>query len=235
MAKIDLDEAKTWVLSALALHAHDLTRAMANRYQASSSTASAALKQLELAGVIRRSGPINRPVFEAASNKTVMQSYSFPLGDAGDIWARDFLASLSEQLSASQRELLKTSFMALANNAAQHSRGTNLHVVLEQTAEHVEMSLQDNGAGLFKQLVNAKLAADIAAAVALLTTLQAMPNTSADMSSFSVISGLANQFDYFLIEANGVHFPLAAAAVESQEEELFEQGTTVIMELSLRS
>ena len=232
MAKIDLEEAKTWVVNALALHAHDLSNALAIRYQVSSSTASATLKQLELAGVIRRSGPVNRPVFESASNITVMHSYSFPLGDVGQLWSRDFAEALSAAMSVPQHELLKNSFILLANYAAQYSRGTNLHVVLEQTTQHIEMSLQDNGVGLFKQMVNAKQAADADAARVLLSELRETPKTSGEMAPLSAIACLAGKFDYFLIEANSKHFPLAAAPLEV-EEELFEQGTTVIMELSL--
>ena len=235
MAKIDLDDAKTWVQTALALHAHDLSKAMANRYQVSSSTASAALKQLELAGVIKRSGPVNRPVFEAASNQTIMHSYSFPLGDAGSIWERDFAAALGTTVNdKSKRELLKSGFIAAANNAAQHSRGNSLHVVLELSAAHIELSMQDNGIGLYKQMVNAKQADDIGAAVELLTALQAAPKKSGDLAALSAIAALANEFDYFLIEANGAHFPVAAAPQElDADEEWFEQGTTVILELSL--
>ncbi|PRC94168.1 Lrp/AsnC family transcriptional regulator [Solimicrobium silvestre] len=222
MAKIDFDEAKSWVTSALSLHAHDLIKALASRYQVSSSTASATVKKLEQAGVIKRTGAVNRPIFEAASNITVMQSYSLPLGDAEQIWQRDFAPFLMQDLNENLRKLISSSFTAIANNASQHSQGNSMHVIAEQTADHIELTVQDNGIGVFKQISKTKQCADLAAAAALLER------------SNSAIKALAQKFDFFLIEANGMHYPeQAAPAVDTETEELFEQGTTVIMELTL--
>lgn len=227
MAKIDLEQAGIWVVGALGLHAHELTKALANRYQVSSSTAAVTIRQLEQQGLIRRTGPVNRPVFEASSDVTLMQSYRFPLDDVAQLWERDFATGLSGQLTAGQRSALRTAFIALAENAQRHSKGNCLHVVIEQTQTHLEMMLQDNGMGLFKHVCQSLACADLAAAALVIAGPE-------NKKIFTGINPLIPTFDYFLIEANGMHYPAAAAPEEHEiDEELFEQGTTVILELTL--
>jgi enoyl reductase-like protein len=101
-----------------------------------------------------------------------------------------------------------------------------LHVIVEQLLSNIEMTFQDNGVGVFKQLVLAH--PEMTSANQLLNAqMKAYPNRS--------ITVLAPQFDYFQIEANGLHFPeeLAPEPSADNAEELFEQGTTVIMGLTL--
>ena len=47
------------------------------------------------------------------------------------------------------------------------------------------------------------------------------------------LTAVVAQFDYVQIEANGLHYPKEQAPVADGEEELYEQGTTVILGLTL--
>jgi hypothetical protein len=221
--KIDLDEAKEWVSTVVNLHSHDLIRALAHRYQVSHSTASATIKKLELAGAIIRSGPATRPVFEPSSNVVVMHSYSLPLHNEEEIWSRDYAPYLLTGLSQQQRELIHDGFVAIANNASLYSRGSALHVIIEQSLNNIEMTLQDNGVGVFKH---------IAPAHPEMTTATELLNAQMSVHPHRSITVLAPKFDYFQIEANGKHFP-EELAPEIDEEDTYDQGTTVIMGLTL--
>jgi DNA-binding Lrp family transcriptional regulator len=223
MNKIDLEDAKVWVSGAVKQHSHDLIKALAHRYQVSNATASATIRKLEIAGLITRSGAVNRPVFESASNSVLMHSYSLPLQDEEQIWERDFAPFLLDGVTAQQRELIHTGFVAIANNASTWSRGKTLHAVVEQSLNNIELTLQDNGIGVFKH---------IAPAHPEMTTATELLNAQMTVHPNRSVTVLAGKFDYFQIEANGMHFP-EELAPDLHEEELFEQGTTVIMGLTL--
>jgi|GEM_PF-4893030 len=232
MAKLDLDEVKAWVSGAIALHAHDLISALAHRYQVSNATASATIKKLEKSGLITRSGPVNRPVFEPSSNLVLMHSYSLPVKDVEQIWQQDFAPFMLQDLTKKQQQLVQASFAAFVNNASSHARGNTLHIIVEQLLSNIEMTFQDNGVGVFKQLALAH--PEMTTATELLNAqMETHPNRS--------ITVLAPQFDYFQIEANGLHFPeelaplapLAPELAAENAEEFFDQGTTVIMGLTL--
>ncbi len=228
MAKIDFDDAKAWVSGAVSQHGHALTQALASRYGVGRSAAVAAIQKLEKAGLIRRTGAVNRPVFVVGANLTLMQSYSLKGLNVSEIWQRDFAPFLSSSLSVAQSAVLEAGFIAIAGNASLHSQGNSLHVVLEQDATHIELTLHDNGIGLFKQFCQTQKNHDLHEAVKELS-LQSAKNPG---------KGIAvpeKSFDFFLIEANGVQYPAdaAPAPLSSPEEDLFEQGTTVIMELSI--
>lgn len=226
MAKIELDEAKVWVASVVNQHSHDLIKTLAHRYQVSSATAAATIKKLEQDGVILRSGARNRPVFELATNLVLTESYSLPIQDEEQIWLRDFAPFLLDGLSATQFDLIHAGFVAIAKNASAYSRGKILNVIVEQSLNNIEMTLQDNGVGVFKHI--APEYSEMSTAPKLLNAhMIAHPSRSLAM--------LAGRFDFFQIEANGMHFPeeLAPEPIDETDEELFEQGTTVIMALTL--
>lgn len=223
MPKIDLDEAKAWVSTMIHSHSHDLIKALAHRYQVSGSTASATIKKLETSGLIKRSGPVNRPLFELSSDIEIMHSYSLPLLDEEQIWQRDFAPFFQAGLTKNQQALIHAGFVAIANNASAHSRGSTLHVIAELSMNNIEMTLQDNGIGIFKK---------IAPEHPEMSTSTELLNAQMSVHQNRSITVLVGQFDYFQIEANGLHFPEELAA-DSDDDELFEQGTTVIMSLTL--
>ena len=228
MAKIDFDDAKTWVTSALSEHAHALTQALADRFGVGRSAAAVAIRKLEQAGSIRRTGPKNRPVFVIGAKLTLMHSYSLPGMNAAEVWQRDFAPWLTKALLPEQSRALEAGFCTMATNASQHSQGTGLHVVLDQDAGHIELTLHDNGIGVFKRLCQMqKIREPLEAVEALASQCRKNPEKG--------IASLEHLFDFFLIEANGAHYPAhaAPALVSTPEEELFEQGSTIIMELGI--
>ena len=219
MKKIDLDEANGWIAGVVSLHPRDLVKVVGQHYQVGRDSASAMVKQCELAGFIRRSGPLSRPLFALASNLTLMQSYSLPLGEAEKIWLQDFASELTEGLTSAQTQLIHSTFVALATHASAHSRGKTLHIIAERQLNNIEMTFQDNGVGLFHDIAAQRLASR--AAAELIEAQMQLP-------AHQPVTALVVQ-----IEANGLHFPKEQAPAAEGEEELYEQGTTVILGLTL--
>lgn len=227
MKKIDLDEANEWIAGVVGLHPRDLVKAVTQHYQVGRDSASAMVKQCELAGLISRSGPPSRPLFVPSENLTLMQSYSLPLDAVEKIWQQDFATALTDGLLPAQQQLLHLAFVTLAGHASAHSRGKALHIIAERQPNHLEMTFQDNGVGLFREIAAQGL--DDQAATKLVELQMQLP-------AHRPVTSLVAQFDYVQIEANGLHFPKeqAPAALDSDdEEELYEQGTTVVLGLTL--
>ena len=224
MKKIDLEEANDWIAEAVVLHPRDLVKAVAQRYQVGRERASAMVRQCELAGLISRSGPLSRPLFAPAANRSLMQSYSLPLDQAEKIWAQDFAAELTDGLTEAQSALLHLAFVTLASHASAWSRGKTLHIIAERLSNNIELTFQDNGVGLFHDIAAQGL--DSGAAAAQVEAQMQLP-------AHREVSALVAQFDYVQIEANGLHFPKEQAPADEGDEEYYEQGTTVILGLTL--
>ena len=161
---------------------------------------------------------LNEPV----SDVVLMHSYSLPLHGAERIWLHDFAPFLNSGLTDQQRELIHEGFDAFADNASHFSHGSTLHIIVEQSLNNIEMTFQDNGTGIYK-----RLGMDCPGAATAFEILDAYMTKHPNCS----INQLAPRFDYVRIESNGLCFP-ASSASES-EEEMFEQGTTVVLALTL--
>ena len=222
MKKIDMDEAKAWVFGAVTLHAHDLVKAFAQRFQTDKTTALAILDELALAGVITRGGSESRPEFAPASNLTLMHSYSLPLHGAERIWLQDFEPYLKQGLTESQFQLIHEGFDAVAENASHYSHGSTLHIIVERSLNNIELIFQDNGVGIFQKMSQTCPGFNTATGV-----LNAYITSHRNCS----LNRLAPQFDYVQIEANGMCFP--EQADQDSLEDMFAQGTTVLLALTL--
>lgn len=224
MKKIDLDEANGWIAGVVSLHPRDLVKAVAQHYQVGRDSASAMVKQCELSGLISRSGPISRPLFASADNLTLMQSYSLPLGEAETIWGQDFAGELTEGLASAQAQLIHSAFVTLAEHASAHSRGKTLHIIVERLSNNIEMTFQDNGVGLFHAIAGQHLGSQASAELI---------DAQMQLPAHRALTTVVGRFDYVQIEANGLHFPKEQAPASEGDEELYEQGTTVILGLTL--
>jgi len=152
----------------------------------------------------------------------LMHSYSLPLHGAERIWLHDFGPYLKDGLTAEQLELIHEGFDAMADNASHFSHGNTLHIIVEQSMNNLEMTFQDNGIGIYKKL--ATMYPDKSTAFDLLDAhMTAHPGCS--------LNQLAPRFDYVQIEANGLCFPELPAS--DPQEEVFDQGTTVVLALTL--
>ena len=161
---------------------------------------------------------LNQPVQDVV----LMHSYSLPLHGAERIWLHDFAPFINPGLTDQQRELIHEGFDAFADNASHFSHGSTLHIIVEQSANNIEMTFQDNGTGMYQ-----RMAMDCPEAKTAFGILDAYMTKHPNCS----INQLAPRFDYIQIESNGMCFPQQPAA--DGKEELFEQGTTVVLALTL--
>jgi anti-sigma regulatory factor (Ser/Thr protein kinase) len=138
-------------ITALA-HAHpeDLPRALAGEFNVGLPTARRWLRQLAELGWVRRSGPANRPHYQAGSLRQAVHRYALDGLDEDRPWRTDFAPYVN--LPASVAAMIQYAFTELVNNAIDHSEGTQVTVSLRQTATQVQLLVSDNGRGLFDKI-----------------------------------------------------------------------------------
>jgi len=150
MARTDLASATTWITSLVQRHPSGLTQAVATRAGCSLAKARRLVHQLTELGWLKRSGPINRPQFEAGPMRQIVQRYPLQGLDEDRPWARDFAPHFS--LPAHVREMMQHAFTELLNNAIDHSEGTQVAISLRQTNNHAQLLVSDDGRGLFDKI-----------------------------------------------------------------------------------
>lgn len=232
MAKIDFDEAVSWVARAVVTHPRNLTQALAEHFGVGRTAAGTVIAKLVEEGYLLRSGAGSGQVFAAGKRRLLVDSYSLPGVDAKLLWEQEFAPFLN--LSEEVAELARMGFVSVVHNANRHAKASGLYVVVEQTARHLEMHFSDNGVGIFKKIAQKLKTKDLTLAV------DAVADGSASgklkRKATSSIHALATAFADFSVEANGMRFPAPKskrkpAAIEDDFPEL---GTAVFMKLGLK-
>ncbi|MES2103824.1 MAG: hypothetical protein V4634_07370 [Pseudomonadota bacterium] len=232
MAKIDFDEAVSWVAREAVAHPNKLALALAEHFGVGRTAAATVIAKLVEQGYLLRSGAANNPVFSAGKRRLMVDSYSLPGIDAKMMWEQEFapFLDLSEEVAA----VARNGFISVAHNANRHSKASGLYVVVEQTPRYLEMTLSDNGAGIFRKIAQKIKTKDLTLAVTALSDGRAANATA--RKATTDIRSLASGFAEFSVEANGLRFPAPKAKKKAAlpEEDMPELGTSVFMKLALK-
>jgi anti-sigma regulatory factor (Ser/Thr protein kinase) len=123
----------------------DISRQAANRH----------LKNLTGEGVLAADGKTRQRSYRIATTASASFSYTIQPGLAEDVvWRKDikpFLGILPENVL----EIWNYAFTEMFNNAIDHSAGFSISVSLTKSAVATEMSITDDGVGIFKKIESA--------------------------------------------------------------------------------
>ena len=141
---------------------------------------------------------------------------------------------VSEVLSGLERnaaDIWHYGFTEMFNNAIDHSEGSFIHVSVDRTALAAEISVVDNGCGIFKKISQAMRLADERHAV--LELSKGKFTTDPQRHTGEGIFFASKMFDQFHIVSDGVCFSNAAEEVEDWVWEHLDSvaGTAVYMKL----
>ncbi|HTD04305.1 hypothetical protein [Undibacterium sp.] len=231
MAKIDFDEAATWAARAVVEHPRNLAQALAEHFGVGRTAASTVIAKLVEDGYLLRSGAANSPLFAAGKRRLLVDGYSLPGVDAKVLWEQGFapFLDLSDEVAA----VARNGFISIVHNANRHAKASGLYVVVEQTPRFLEMTLSDNGVGIFKKIAQKIKTKELALAAGVLSEGRAA--SAVKRRATSDVCSLASAFDEFSVEANGLRFPAPKAKKRaSAEDEMPELGTSVFMKLALK-
>ncbi|WP_394778983.1 hypothetical protein [Undibacterium sp.] len=232
MAKIDFDEAVSWVARAVVTHPNKLPQALAEHFGVGRTAAATVIARLVDEDYLVRSGAANSPVFAAGKRRLLVDSYSLPGVDARAMWDVEFapFLSLPDDVAATAR----TGFISVVHNASRHAKASGLYVVVEQTPRALEMTISDNGMGVFKKIAQKLKTKELDLAVEAVSEGRAA--SVVKRRATSDILSLAAAFDEFLVEANGLQFPAPKRKKKAAADEdgFGEPGTSVFMKLALK-
>ena len=215
-------------------HPRDLTRHYAERFGISRVAANKYIQKLETEGWIARSGPSTHPVFSIGYKRRISKLYR-SLGLEEDIaWQNDFRPYLS--LATNVASIASHGFTEMVNNAIDHSGGESVLAWASQDEDGLTIIISDNGIGIFAKITEALELPDMRQALFELS--KGKLTTDPTRHSGEGVFFTSRMFDEFEIEANGLQFNHDVSRTHDwlgEKENLFNDGTTVFMRISLTS
>lgn len=104
--------------------------------------------------MIRSLGSTRGRRYEVLAEQQSKQVSLIPAPQEDVLW-REWLAPEIEEVPANVRDILHHGFTEMVNNAVDHSGGTQLVLDLVKSPLRVEVSVSDNGIGIFKKIKEA--------------------------------------------------------------------------------
>ncbi|HEY7090783.1 MAG TPA: DUF4325 domain-containing protein [Tepidisphaeraceae bacterium] len=161
---------------------------------------------------------------------------SFPLGEAiseDQVWDRLVVPNLkSIAVDAESTEILNYGLTEIVNNAIDHSEGKNLQARFRQTAVSIELSVIDDGLGIFQKIASSLKLSD--PRQALLELGKGKFTTDPARHTGEGVFFTSRSFDRFSLQSSDLLFARSAATGEwLTEEDKAHRGTRVTMSLLL--
>lgn len=147
------------------------------------------------------------------------------------VWENEIRPQL-EKLSEAAMEIWEHGFTEMFNNAIDHSEGHTIDVHLSSTAVTTEITLSDDGVGIFRKIQRELGLSDERQAALELT--KGKFTTAPDRHSGEGIFFTSRMFDSFEILSNGIYFThnLEEAEQWTLDDDRVFSGTTVGMKLN---
>jgi len=190
------------------------------------------VQRLILQGALIGKGSTRNRTYHPAPLLKWSKEYAIAPGLTEDrVWREDLAPALDE-LPDNVREIWQYGVTEMFNNAIDHSGGTTITVALERTARSIEITIRDDGEGIFLKIQRALGLADERHSV--LELAKGKLTTDPERHTGEGIFFTSRMFDKFDILSGGVSFTHDLADGEDWilEPEEFKSGTAVWMKLA---
>lgn len=195
-------EIQTALLDAVAEHSKDLAVVVASRFGISRPAVLRHVKNLIEGGFLTATGT-TRKVYSLGSNRERVRTYPLQGLDEWLIWSRDF-AFLVAHLPPNVMDIAHTGFTEMLNNAVDHSGGRQVMVGLRLTGQRLEMTVSDDGEGIFRRITRLLNLAD--ERLALLELSKGKLTTDPANHTGEGIFFTSRMFDQFMIRSLGLGY-----------------------------
>ncbi len=214
-------------------HPQDLTAFYAERLGISRVAANRYVRQLEEQGWIARSGPATRPVYSPGYRRALEKTYLLQGLEEDVAWSRDFRPYLS--LKPNVLAIAQHGLTEMLNNAIDHSGGRQVIVRAEQDQSRLQISIGDDGVGIFEKITQALQLPD--KRLALLELSKGKFTTDPARHSGEGVFFTSRMFDGYHIDANGLRFTHHAHRDQDRLDasDVSPNGTFVVMSVALDS
>jgi anti-sigma regulatory factor (Ser/Thr protein kinase) len=223
---------RSFILANVKEHPRDIARVTAEFFGITRQAVSKHLQRLAVEGSLRESGQTRSRVYRLAPLSDWRNSYRIVPGLAEDVvWTDDVRAALG-RLPDNVMLIWQHGFTEMFNNAIDHSGGTSIRVEVQKTATTAEMSVADDGVGIFRKIQAALNLLDERHAI--LELSKGKLTTDPKRHSGEGIFFTSRMFDSFEILSGGAYFSHERGKAHDWllETDRAAAGTTVLMRLN---
>jgi anti-sigma regulatory factor (Ser/Thr protein kinase) len=226
------EEIRRFILTTVNSHPGDISKVTADHFKITRQAVNKHLQRLVAEQALLEQGQTRNRSYKVAAMIKWDHLYELSSALAEDvIWRNDVSVVLGAQ-PENVLDIWHHGFTEMFNNAIDHSSGTQIYVRITRTAVDTEMSLSDNGVGIFKKIQMALGLLDERHAI--LELSKGKLTTDPIRHTGEGIFFTSRMFDSFDILSGGVYFTHEFGTPEDWiiEREKFQSGTTVWMKLS---
>ncbi len=234
MTKVQMrgEAVRRFILENVEEHPADIAIITAEKFEITRQAVNKHLRKLVDENAILENGNTRNRTYQLAS--LVSFSESYPIDEKleeDQVWRKDIVTHLTN-LSQNVLDIWHYGFTEMFNNAIDHSEGDYIRVRLNKTAINAEISIYDDGVGIFKK-IQAKLDL-IDERQAVLELAKGKLTTDPSRHTGEGIFFSSRVFDYFMILSGGVYF---SHQFDDQEDWIMEReesssGTYVLMKIN---
>lgn len=146
------EDVRRYIVDHVEQHPGDISRIAAERFEITRQAVSKHLKRLVLEGCLAETGNTRSRTYRLAPISTWKRTYDIVPGLEEDVaWAKDVRSALG-QLPDNVMNIWHHGFTEMFNNAVDHSEGRTIRVEVIKTAANAEMSVVDDGVGIFRKI-----------------------------------------------------------------------------------
>ncbi len=195
---------RAFLLGNAACHAEDLVRFAATKFACSRQAMHKHVQKLIAEGVLTATGSTRSRIYTLAVLAEWRQKWRLTKRLSEDEAWHQAVGPRLHDLADNVRGIWLYGFSELFNNAIDHSQGTSIQVAIRRTGATTEMTLHDNGIGIFKKIQQALRLPD--ERLAALELAKGKFTTDPSRHSGQGIFFSARMFDEFRMVAGKVEF-----------------------------
>ncbi len=225
------EEIRRFILKHVQDHPSSINRLATGHFGITRQAVNRHLRNLVADGTLRELGHTRAKTYELAPLAEWSRSYALDQRPAEDLVWRDDVAPALGPLPENVRDIWFYGFTEMFNNACDHSSGAAIHVSIRKTAVTTEMTIADDGVGIFRKIQHALGLHDERHAIFELS--KGKLTTDPDRHTGEGIFFTSRVFDRFAILSGGVFFSHDFGEDDwILENENPGEGTLVVMRLS---
>ena len=146
---------RNFILAMVQNHPTDIVRIASEKFDCSRQAIHKHIQLLVKEDAVRLSGTTRNKIYTLAPLVECERAFEIQPHLAEDIvWDRE-VAPILGAMADNVRSIWQYGFTEIFNNAIDHSSGTHITVHISKTAAETEITIADNGVGIFKKIQNA--------------------------------------------------------------------------------
>lgn len=226
------EDIRRFILNHVEKHPSEISRTTSEHFGITRQAVNKHLQKLVTEGALAESGKTKSRAYKLAPLSEWDKLYELKPGLAEDVVWRNDVRPVLGQLPDNVLNIWQYGFTEMFNNALDHSAGSSIYIGIRKRATDTQMTVIDNGLGIFKKIQTDLNLIDERHAI--LELSKGKLTTDPQRHTGEGIFFTSRMFDSFDILSGGVYFLHQYGEAEDwiMERKKFQTGTTVFMELN---